>query len=309
MSTLSFRLPRKRSSSQTNITKDKAFEAEDKGDDFEEESQELRMKWATSKGYLAQTTLESSVDPNAFAYDEVYEQLRNNERFSLDSFQKGKERKSRYLASLKAKAEERKMEQELLEERLSFKEREKEEKEGEFRDKERFITRAYKEKMRRLKEWEQQKQKQEASEATQDGTVQAMSKFYSSLFTRNVALGSTETESLTNEVRVSQEDMVEHTEAERSGQHTNKYEEDEQTEQQRKKALFGEPEKRPGGLFIPLVKKAVLTETNKRSTVSRENSQVNHNVTSERKDDDSVRKARERYLARKQERVASNLQN
>ncbi|EME30578.1 uncharacterized protein Gasu_20400 [Galdieria sulphuraria] len=255
MSTLSFKLPRKRSSSQTTLINNKAFRVEDREDEFEEETQELRLKWSSKQGQLAQTTQESSDDPNAFAYDEVYEQLQNNETFSLDNLQKNRERKSRYLAALKTRAEERKMEQELLEERLSFKEREKEEKEGEFKDKEKFITFAYKEKMRRLKEWEQQQQQRQASDGTQGGTVQAnMSRFYCNLLTNNVALGLTDREPQEDRIRLSQEKIVEQTEVEGSGQPPREDEESEKIEQQRKKALFGEPEKRPGGLFIPSVK-------------------------------------------------------
>lgn len=72
---VSFKLLRKRPS-QKNITSNKVFDSEDNID--ETETQELRWKWANSQRHLSQ---ESFDDPNTFAYDEVYEQLRSSERY------------------------------------------------------------------------------------------------------------------------------------------------------------------------------------------------------------------------------------
>jgi coiled-coil domain-containing protein 55 len=288
---LSLKLPKKRSSSSTNILSNKVFEAEDKGD--EDEYNRDNLYFSTNQSLLKQTTQEPCDDPTALAYDEVYEQLHSNERFEKQS-----ERKSRYLASLKARAEERKMEQELLEERLSFREREEEEKRGEFKDKEKFVTSAYKEKLKKLKEWEQ---RQLQEETTQQGKRQpSFSKFYSNLLTNDIDLGSKETEAPESESKRSSNETSEPTEKPRK---QTSQEENAELEQQRRKALFGEPEKRPGGLFIPSVKNSDAKETENRSTATKV--QAKGTASRERKDEDSVNKARERYLARKRQRLES----
>lgn len=99
-------------------------------------------------------------------------------------------RGSRYISDLLQAAETRKRERELILERKLAREQVKEEEAiPEFRNKEKFVTSAYKVKLQERRLWQEEEQKNIEREAEQDVTKQSdMAGFYGNL-TKNVAMG------------------------------------------------------------------------------------------------------------------------
>lgn len=98
-------------------------------------------------------------DPSVFAYDEVYDNMKSE---ATGGGQGKEERKPKYMANLMKSADLRKREKERREEKMVQKEREQEG--DEFRDKEAFVTTAYKEKMKELRETEAREKNEAAYE-------------------------------------------------------------------------------------------------------------------------------------------------
>uniref|UniRef100_A0A5S6QM72 DUF2040 domain-containing protein n=1 Tax=Trichuris muris TaxID=70415 RepID=A0A5S6QM72_TRIMR len=89
-------------------------------------------------------------DPNAFAYDEVYEKIEKDRNNSRATAKEKDGAKPKYITALLKNAKKRQVEYEAREERKQQREREKEG--GEFADKEVFVTGAYRRKLEELEE-------------------------------------------------------------------------------------------------------------------------------------------------------------
>jgi hypothetical protein len=139
-------------------------------------------------------------DANAFAYDEVYTDLQaNRQQAAAESDADRQQRQSKYISGLLKTAEVRKRENEILFERKLLKDRAAED--DEFGDKPKYVTGAYKEKLKEQQRWlEEQKviEAREAAEAVGAKGDRAFSSFYSNLLERKAgggAVGSASTAS------------------------------------------------------------------------------------------------------------------
>lgn len=105
-----------------------------------------------------------AVDSTAFQYDEVYDNLKAAERkVEQAKKQDTSERKSKYMESFLESARRRKMDQLHAEEKMMQIEREKEG--GEFDDKEKFVTSAYKTQMEEVRKAEEEERLKEGESA------------------------------------------------------------------------------------------------------------------------------------------------
>jgi coiled-coil domain-containing protein 55 len=110
----------------------------------------------------------AEVDPNVYAYDEVYDSLKPQKKTTVEDT----ERKPKYMKNLLAASAVRKRDADIAEERKLAKEREAEG--DEFADKEKFVTSAYKkqqEENRRLAEEEKIKEAAEAKRNKGTGMI------------------------------------------------------------------------------------------------------------------------------------------
>lgn len=98
-------------------------------------------------------------DPSVFAYDEVYDDMKSE---AASGNQDKGTKKPKYMDNLMKSAELRKREKERREEKTIQKEREQEG--DEFKDKEAFVTTAYKEKLKELRETEARERNEAACE-------------------------------------------------------------------------------------------------------------------------------------------------
>lgn len=103
------------------------------------------------------------VDPSVYYYDEVYDEMKANEKAEHDALHghssKDKKQESKYIQSLKKTAELRKVEKELRKFKRYARDREEAEASGEFPDKDVYVTPAYKEKLKEMKRIEAEKMK------------------------------------------------------------------------------------------------------------------------------------------------------
>ncbi|CAH0395014.1 unnamed protein product [Bemisia tabaci] len=100
-------------------------------------------------------------DPSVFQYDEVYDDMQSKKVETIKA-KKDVEKKPRYIQALLAQAEKRKRENEYRNERLIQKEREAE---GEmYKDKETFVTSAYRKKLEEFKKLDEAERRQDMLE-------------------------------------------------------------------------------------------------------------------------------------------------
>lgn len=98
-------------------------------------------------------------DPNAFAYDEVYEEMKEDKQKIRGTKVRGE---SKYIANLLKSAEARKIEEQRRTDRKIEKERQEEG--NEFDDKEIFVTEAYKQKLMERKIFEEKERREKQLE-------------------------------------------------------------------------------------------------------------------------------------------------
>ncbi|KAG4104962.1 hypothetical protein H8356DRAFT_1635616 [Neocallimastix lanati (nom. inval.)] len=109
-------------------------------------------------------------DPNVYDYDEVYDSMKRDELERKGKHQnKDEKKKPKYIASLLASAERRKKEQMRIMERRIQKEREEEG--DKYKDKEMFVTSAYKEQQDELRRLEEEERKKEEQEEANKGSM------------------------------------------------------------------------------------------------------------------------------------------
>ncbi|KAF8334314.1 uncharacterized protein EI90DRAFT_2970765 [Cantharellus anzutake] len=122
---------------------------------------------------------EISIDPTVYEYDEVYDQMKEAQAKSKAAkVSEDSERKPKYIGSLLASAETRRLDRIRAEEVMIQREREQE---GDmYADKERYVTQAYKEQMEMVRQAEKEEKEREEQERTKRGAG-GMTHFYAQL--------------------------------------------------------------------------------------------------------------------------------
>lgn len=115
-------------------------------------------------------------DPNAFKYDEVYEEFSTQEKCKREENDKPK-----YIESIIEQSKKRKIERSILKEKVESLRRKREEGED-FQDSKKYITRAYEEKLNLDREMHGELTKDELKKSISD---EGMLGFYSNLMTKN----------------------------------------------------------------------------------------------------------------------------
>ncbi|XP_018477859.2 uncharacterized protein LOC108848903 [Raphanus sativus] len=160
-------------------------EDEDEGD-VEKEISRQASKAKSLKEIEEQHKKALEEDPSAFAYDEVYDDIKH--KAVVPKLQDRQDRKPKYVHHLMKKAEQRNKEQEIVYERKLAKEREKDE--HLYSGKEKFVTGAYKKKLEEQKKWLAEERLREIREAKDDVTKKKdLSDFYFNI-DKNVAFGA-----------------------------------------------------------------------------------------------------------------------
>mmetsp|Transcript_3670 Transcript_3670/g.10973 ORF Transcript_3670/g.10973 Transcript_3670/m.10973 type:complete len:305 (+) Transcript_3670:63-977(+) len=126
-------------------------------------------------------------DPSVYDYDGAYDEIQKARQVAQKQ-KSGEKKESRYIASLKARAEERKNERENVMERKI--QREQEEEAHLYGDKEKFVTRAYKQKLIERKEQEELDRKRDEEAARHDVSHNKdLGSFYYNLVNKSVVEG------------------------------------------------------------------------------------------------------------------------
>lgn len=179
-------LPKK--SSHTLVQKHAAF-----GEDSDSDKSDGGTDWtkralkATEKTTVKRQTkieMQRAIDEDSsvYQYDEIYDQLQKGKQ---DKGQKDKEKKPKYIQKLMIAADKRKIENERRIERQVQKEREAEGEE--FKDKETFVTAAYKKKLEEFAKLDAEQKRQDMLEDIGDVTKQQdMGGFYRHLYQATV---------------------------------------------------------------------------------------------------------------------------
>ncbi|XP_029467072.1 nuclear speckle splicing regulatory protein 1 isoform X2 [Rhinatrema bivittatum] len=197
-------LPKKAQQRLSGLPRHAAF-----ADDSDEEVSvgESLQKEALKKRVMKQTKLEMQKaleeDATVYEYDSIYGDLQLKKEESDSKLLSSKDKKPRYIQSLMKAVEMRKKEQERRMERKIQKEREMEGEE--FKEKEAFVTSAYKKKLQERAEEDEREKREAALEASLDVTKQRdLSGFYRHLLNQTVGEEQTPECSL-REVRVKEE--------------------------------------------------------------------------------------------------------
>ncbi|KAK3144709.1 hypothetical protein QOZ80_4AG0316770 [Eleusine coracana subsp. coracana] len=160
--------------------------ADDGDDDVEAEILRQAAKSRALQKVEEQQKKAMEEDPSVFAYDEVYDDMK--EKAARPKMQDKVVRESKYIAQLKEKAEQRKREQDIIYERKLQKERSKED--HLFGDKEKFVTSAYRKKLEEQQKWLEEEKRRQRQEEKEDVTKKKdLSDFYFGL-QNNVAFGA-----------------------------------------------------------------------------------------------------------------------
>lgn len=135
-------------------------------------------------------------DPTIFQYDEVYDEINTN-REEAKKAKSTEVRQSKYINKLLVAAEKRKIEYESRVERKVQKEREAEG--DKFKDKEVFVTAAYRQKLEAMKKAEEEAQREEYLESIGDVKKQKdLSGFYRHMYEQKLGADKSETKTTEN---------------------------------------------------------------------------------------------------------------
>ncbi|EOA27522.1 hypothetical protein CARUB_v10023661mg [Capsella rubella] len=208
---------KKQSSSRPPLRPAASIFGEDEDHDVEKEISRQASKTKALKEIEEQHKKALEEDPSAFAYDEVYDDMK--QKAVLPRIQDRQERQPRYIQNLMKQAERRNKEHEIVYERKLAKEREKDE--HLFSDKEKFVTGAYKRKLEEQKKWLAEERLRELREERDDVTKKKdLSDFYFNIG-KNVAFGARDIEAKEAEMLEEQrnaEKLEEQREAEKLGE-------------------------------------------------------------------------------------------
>ena len=133
----------------------------------------------------AQIDLASAKDNGVYDYDGSYESFRKQTEAAKAETNKDPEKKSKYIGDLLKAAKTRERERDAIYERRNAREQAEEDSKSDYRGKEKFVTNAYKRKLKERKQWEAEQELKDREEATNDVTkksaVTAFSGFYGNL--------------------------------------------------------------------------------------------------------------------------------
>ncbi|KAG2308388.1 hypothetical protein Bca52824_028136 [Brassica carinata] len=275
------------------------------GEDEDEEDVEKEISRQASKAKSLKETEEQrkkdlEEDPSAYAYDEVYDDMKH--KAVVPKLQDRQDRKPRYVHHLMKKAEQRQKEQEIVYERKLAKEREKDE--HLFSGKEKFITGAYKRKLEEQKKWLAEERLRELREEKDDVTKKKdLSDFYFNI-DKNVAFGA----------RDSEEKEAEALEEQRKAEKLRKEEkkpdspakevlpESQDVGPSRKRSMEPQEEEEEQGASEEKKIGSYVTEE-KDSSTKGEAKEAPKAIIHHKKSEDAVAAARERFLARKKAKI------
>ncbi|KAH7680735.1 coiled-coil domain-containing protein 55 [Dioscorea alata] len=182
---LQLRQPKKPPAPARQPLRPPAFAADD-DDDVEQEISRQASKNKALQKIEEQHKKAMEEDPSVFDYDGVYDEMK--EKIARPKLEDKSERVPKYIHSLKVAAEKRQRNQEIVFERKLLKERSKDD--HLYADKEKFVTRAYKEKLLEEQKWLEEERKRQILEEKEDVTKKKdLSDFYFSL-SKNVAFGA-----------------------------------------------------------------------------------------------------------------------
>lgn len=160
-------------------------------DDDEDSVEQAIARQAAKNRTLKEVELQHKAaleqDSTAFAYDEVYDDIKAKSAPSrkVDLEQS----KPKYITKLLDKAKARQQEQEIIYERKLLKERERED--HLYGDKDKFVTTAYKQKLAEQAKWIEEERIRELREQANEVTNKKdLSDFYHNLLSKNVAFGA-----------------------------------------------------------------------------------------------------------------------
>ncbi|XP_006977488.1 nuclear speckle splicing regulatory protein 1 isoform X1 [Peromyscus maniculatus bairdii] len=181
-------LPKKTQPLHRVLQKPSVF-GNDSDDDEETSVSESLQREAAKKQAMKQTKLEIqkalAEDSTVYEYDSIYDEMQKKKEENNPKLLLGKDRKPKYIHNLLKAVEIRKKEQEKRMEKKIQREREMEN--GEFDDKEAFVTSAYKKKLEERAEEEEREKRAAALEARLDVTKQKdLSGFYRHLLNQAV---------------------------------------------------------------------------------------------------------------------------
>ena len=248
-------------------------------------------------------------DASAFEYDAVFDDIQKSRGQKVKALDEERvERKSRYIGDLIAKAEARKVESDISYERRLLKERLKDD--HLYADKEKFVTAAYREKLKEDAKWLAKDKVKDAIEEEEDVARRGdMTAFYSNLMNRNSAMGgdmakdtrraAPEPESTS---KVSSEGMVEKSQFTSAAEREREFAE-------RAKANQGDARDEPIPTDVTFIERQTKrSETNvdsKSPAVETAPISKQPDPLARRNTDDAVSDARQRYLERKRKAASS----
>ncbi|CAL9234488.1 unnamed protein product [Arabidopsis halleri] len=181
---------KKQSSSRPPLRPASIFGEDDEDNDVEKEISRQASKTKALKKIEEEHKKALKEDPSAFAYDEVYDDIKHEA--VLPRMQDRKEHKPRYIHHIMKQAERRGKEHEIVYERKLEKERAKDE--HLFSDKEKFVTGPFKRKLEEQKKWRAEERLRELQEERDDVTKKNdLSDFYFNIG-KNVAFGARDIE-------------------------------------------------------------------------------------------------------------------
>lgn len=182
---------------KTGITKHAAFDSDTDSDSPDpKKSVNLELGDSQKRQVKAAQAKVLAEDPTIYQYDELYDDM-DSKRKELKSDKSKEDRKPKYIGKLLETADKRKKEQERRIERQVQKDREAE---GEmYKDKESFVTSAYRAKLEEMKKAEENEKREEYLENIGDVTKQSdLGGFYRHIYSQKMGECS-ETKNITNE--------------------------------------------------------------------------------------------------------------
>ncbi|KAL9715177.1 hypothetical protein Ac2012v2_001838 [Leucoagaricus gongylophorus] len=140
----------------------------------------LAQNMQTSKATKKRMEAEKQVDSTVYEYDEVWDKMQEAKlRTKTTKEQESRERKPKYIHGLLNAAATRKLDHLRAEEKMMQRERELEG--DQFKDKESFVTQAYKDQMEQVRKAEVEEKRREEIQKKQSGPSTGMAHFYRKL--------------------------------------------------------------------------------------------------------------------------------
>ncbi|TFK29966.1 Ccdc55 protein [Coprinopsis marcescibilis] len=179
---LSFSLKAKKDAAKPPPPRPNLFAAAEEDGEGEQSTKPVTRAYAVeaSKAMQKRIEQEKSVDPTVYDYDDVWERMqelkqKQKEAKAIEAL----ERKPKYINNLLTSAATRKLDHLRAEEKMMQRERELEG--DEFKDKEAFVTQAYKDQLAEIRRAEEEEKQREEAEKKKRGGTSGMVHFYRKL--------------------------------------------------------------------------------------------------------------------------------